>query len=465
MTLLVACLSVLLLVPAGILTAALARQRLAGMEWRNARRQADITAADVRTGRSQGLIVPQVSGADLVQVVSSDHRVLASSAAARTLPPLTSKWPTPQEPRQDVQTCSTPQVGCVRLAAVLAWAARGSPAVFAGSRVPGLVSTSMFDAFFAIQVTGLIALATWTTWRVTGRTLRPVEAIRAQLALINADDRSSLVPEPPGDDEIARLARTINTTMGRLDRARRSLEGMLSRQRQFASDASHELWTPIAGLRTQLEEAQLHPDESDMSVVLAGALGDVDRLESIASDLLLLARLGAHPPEALVRIDLAELVRGELLRLSPASRAAQAPRIQPCLHPGVFVYAVPDHIRRALGNLLDNARRHAKRDIWVHVRSTANSAELTVDDDGEGIAATDRETVFLRFTRLDTARSRDHGGTGLGLAIAREIAQAHHGSMSVDEGIAGGARFVLRIPLAQPGWEPRETAEAPPETA
>ncbi|GAA0384040.1 hypothetical protein GCM10009530_38650 [Microbispora corallina] len=444
-TLLVTMLAVVLLAPTGLGAATIARQRLSDMEWRQARAQAAITAQDVLRGRLTHPVVPRVAGIDLVQVVTSDHHVLDSSAAARTLPPLTAVLPSPQRPRLDVQSCGDPRVGCVRLSVVLAGTSGASPVVYAGGRVPGLVSTGIFDTFFAVQVAGLVSLTAWTTWRVTGRVLRPVEAIRAELASINLGDLDRRVPVPSSRDEIAQLADTVNGTLSRLDQARRCLERMAERQRQFASDASHELRTPIAGLRAQLEEAQLHPEDSDLPALLERALGDVDRLESIAADLLLLARLGSEGAHRRIRLDLAELVRGELTRRLPRCL------LHARLEPGTEVEAEAFHLRRACGNLLDNALRHARRNVWVEVRRVGDGALLTVTDDGDGIPEPDRERVFHRFTRLDTARSRNHGGTGLGLAIALEVAHAHGGTLSIEDCAEGGARFVLRLPLAPPG--------------
>lgn len=464
MTALITFFAVLLLVPGGLAAAAVARQRLTDMEWEHAHAQAVITAADIRAGRLTKTITPRVTGADLIQVVAPDHHVVASSAAAKALPPMTDAWPTRQEPRLDVQTCGLPHVGCVRLEALFALSApvrtpanvspTGSPGtvntgsttqgpyvVYVGERVSSPMSTGIFDTLFAIQVAGLIFLTAWATWKVTGRTLRPVGVIRAELAAINVNDLSSRVPEPVGEDEIARLAKTINNTLGRLDYAQRGLEQMLEQQRQFASDASHELRTPIAGLRMQLEDAVLHFDATDLRAMLDHALGDVDRLEAIAADLLLLARLGSDTPESRVSLDLAELVEGEV-----STRAGRHPT-RLCLEAGTMVGVVPGQMRRALGNLLDNAQRHAKGTVSVDVRRAGDGAELIVSDDGEGIPVADRERVFLRFTRLDTARSRAHGGTGLGLAIAQEIARAHHGTLSVEDSPDGGARFVLRVPL------------------
>jgi signal transduction histidine kinase len=259
-------------------------------------------------------------------------------------------------------------------------------------------------------------------------------------------------PEFPGDDEVARLSRSIAGTMGRLEHA-------LHRQRRFASDASHELRSPLAGLRARLEEAQLHPDDVCLEDVIDQALHDVDRLEQIVSDLLLLSRIeanghtdgngngnghgngnGCRKVEA---VDLAELVRSEVGRRR--DRLTDELRLEPA----VIVEGVQGELRRVLTNLMDNAQRHAERHVKVDVRRDGNCAELIVSDDGHGIAEADRERIFERFTRLAASRKRDHAGTGLGLAIARDIAHAHHGTLEVGDSPAGGARFVLRLPLTE----------------
>jgi signal transduction histidine kinase len=442
-TALVAILAMLLLVPSGVLAGMVARQELTNAGWLDARRAADLVAAADRVGRLTGPeITSSVPGVDLVQVVAPGHRVIASSPGAHRLPPLTTVWPSPRDPQRDVQTCANPRLGCVRVSALRVSQAPDSNVVYAGGPVRSVISTGVFDALFAIQVAVLISLAIWATWKITGRTLRPVEAIRAELASTNVNDLSSRVPEPGGDDEIARLARTVNSTLERLENAKGRMDQVLSQQRQFASDASHELRTPVAGLRAQLEEAKMHPEDTDLPRLLDRTLGDVDRLQAIITDLLLLAKIGGGMPYPLEELDLADSARMEVSR-----RSDRLP-VRLRLAPGVVVKAVDTQIARVLTNLLDNAQRHAKGLVMVEVRRDGDSAELVVADDGDGIAEADRERIFERFTRLDASRCRDRGGTGLGLAIVRDIAHAHGGTIEAGASETGGARFVLRLPLA-----------------
>ncbi|MEU8272153.1 HAMP domain-containing sensor histidine kinase [Sphaerisporangium sp. NPDC049002] len=248
-------------------------------------------------------------------------------------------------------------------------------------------------------------------------------------------------PEPSNEDEIAQAKRTASRALGKLDRA-------LQRQRQFASDASHELRGPIAGLRAQLEEARLHPGEDDLPEVIRRALADIDRLEAIVGDLLLLSRFEAKARSAWERVDLAALVRAEV------TRRADPIGVRMRLDEGVCVDVVPVQISRVLTNLLDNAQRHAERIVRVDVVRSARTGDVIVSDDGEGIAESDRERIFQRFTRLAAARARDHSGTGLGLAIAREIVQAHHGVLVAAGSPDGGACFALRLPLTDPAPAP-----------
>lgn len=214
-------------------------------------------------------------------------------------------------------------------------------------------------------------------------------------------------------------------------------------QRRFEADVSHELRTPLAGLRAQLEEARLHPGELDVDDLIARALNDVERLQALVDDLYLLAHLqaAAQPAEPNL-LDLGDLVQSELARRTDKHDVkVQVVR-------GILVRGLDARLRRVLSELLDNAQRHAKTVVFVQVRRTAHAAELVVADDGDGIREEDRERVFDRFTRLDAARSRDRGGTGLGLAIVRNIVNGHEGEVHVERSSAGGAAFVVRLPLA-----------------
>ncbi|GAA0690974.1 HAMP domain-containing sensor histidine kinase [Streptomyces sp. SID4956] len=274
----------------------------------------------------------------------------------------------------------------------------------------------------------LLGVVAAVTWLVTGRALRPVEGIRREMAAITAsEDLRRRVPEPATHDEIARLARTTNATLA-------ALESSVERQRRFVADASHELRSPIASLRTQLEVAAAHPELLDLD----GAVEDTVRLQNLAADLLLLARLDAGERPAGTRVDLAALAREE---------AAGRQRVTVEAEPA-GVSGSRGQLGRVLANLLDNAERHARERITVTVRREGGEAVVGVADDGEGVAEADRERIFERFVRLDAARSRDDGGAGLGLAIARDVAVRHGGTLTAGAAPAGGALFELRLPLA-----------------
>lgn len=184
----------------------------------------------------------------------------------------------------------------------------------------------------------------------------------------------------------------------------------------------------------------MHPEQTDLQELATRALRNVDRLESIVSDLLALASLQAGKREEREDFDLSDLVGREVLR-----RSDRLP-VQLQLMPGVIVRAVPLQIVRALNNLLDNAQQHATHGVRVEVDDDGCHAELVVIDDGGGVAEADRERIFEQFTRTDSARGRDRGGAGLGLAVAREIALAHRGSLGLRETASGGACFTLRLP-------------------
>ncbi|MDJ0383422.1 HAMP domain-containing sensor histidine kinase [Streptomyces sp. G-G2] len=278
----------------------------------------------------------------------------------------------------------------------------------------------------------LIAFAAGLAWWVAGLALRPVTAIRDGLAAVTASELDRRVPDPGGADEIARLARTVNDTLDRLERSD-------ARQRQFTADASHELRNPLAAVRSRLEVALERPDRESV----AAALADTERLQRIAADLLLLARLDGRPAPRAEPVDLA------LLAAEDAARR-RAPRVRLRLEAGAPVPAAgdPARLERALANLVDNALRHARGEVVVRAYARDGWNVLEVEDDGPGIPAADRDRVFERFVRLDADRGRASGGTGLGLAIAREIARSHGGGLTAEPpaGPGPGARLVLRLP-------------------
>ncbi|MER8225223.1 ATP-binding protein [Streptomyces sp. NPDC094143] len=305
---------------------------------------------------------------------------------------------------------------------------RGTLTVYAGAPLAaehGAVRTALTVMLIGFPL--LLGVVAGVTWLVTRRALRPVEGIRREMAAITrSEDLARRVPEPDTHDEIARLASTTNETLA-------ALETSVERQRRFVADASHELRSPIASLRTQLEVAAAHPELLDLD----GAVEDTVRLQRLAADLLLLARLDAGERPNDTRVDLAGLAREEAEGRAGVTVAAEP----------VEVAGSRGQLGRVLANLLDNAQRHARSGVTVSVRREGDRAVVGVADDGDGVPEADRERIFERFVRLDAARSRDDGGAGLGLAIARDVAVRHGGTLTAGQGPAGGALFELRLPL------------------
>jgi signal transduction histidine kinase len=287
----------------------------------------------------------------------------------------------------------------------------------------------------------LLMLVAAVTWCVAGRAMRPVAAITNEVAVITASDLHRRVPVPRAQDEIRELATTMNTTLDRLERAS-------DRQLRFVADASHEFRSPLATLRTRLELAQLNP--RTWPDVTAEALADTERLQHLADDLLLLARLDAGEPAKQDQVDLAQVAAEEVTRRRPHPH----PKINLDLEPDVIVHGSRAHLGRLLTNLLDNAVRHAESTVTIRVATDKTHALLEVADDGAGIPEADRERIFDRFTRLDAARSRDEGGAGLGLAIARDIAVRHHGTLTATNP-QKGARLVTQLPTQKPKSKPQ----------
>ncbi|MDD9378305.1 HAMP domain-containing sensor histidine kinase [Streptomyces sp. ZAF1911] len=396
-------------------------------------------AAQYDTGSlpAAGRLPAPEDGVDLVLVRNAAGTVVATSGDLKDTPEVTELSPAPG---RDMRSAVLPPArpGAQRRV-VVAVDAPGPPGAHDPHTVyAATVLGDVDDANRAVALgllagaPPLIAFAAALAWWVTGHALRPVTAIRTGLAAVTGSELDRRVPDPGGADEIAQLARTVNETLDRLERSD-------ARQRQFTADASHELRNPLAAVRSRLEVALRDPDRESV----AAALADTERLQGIAADLLLLARLDGGPAPRTEPVDLA------LLAAEDAARRPE-PRVALRLDARAPVPAAgdPARLERALANLVDNALRYARTGVVVRASAEDGWALLEVTDDGPGIPEADRDRVFERFVRLDADRSRAGGGTGLGLAIAREIARAHGGEVSALPAPAGGARLVLRVPTS-----------------
>ena len=282
---------------------------------------------------------------------------------------------------------------------------------------------------------GLLLLAI-VVWWLTGRVLAPVEGIRAEVSSIEGAVLHRRVPVPETNDEIARLARTMNEMLERIEKA-------TDQQRQFVADASHELRSPLARIRATLEVGMHHPSTTDAQIAYRELLSDASQLQQLLDDLLFLARSESSAldrPDTVVDLDDLVLEHSRLMKIRARvhvdTSGVGAARVQ----------GDPRQLTRAIHNLANNAERHSATTVYFEVGEAEGISTIVVADDGPGIPVEQREAVFERFARLDEARSRDDGGSGLGLAIVRDIAIRHGGCVRVEARNGGGARFVLTVP-------------------
>lgn len=282
----------------------------------------------------------------------------------------------------------------------------------------------------------LVFAAGAMTWVITGQALAPVAAMTRRVRELSSTNLDARVPVPPTEDEIALLARTMNSMLDRLEKAS-------VKQRQFVSDASHELRSPVASIRTQLETALRYPDDVDWPSIARTVLAEDDRLDHLVGNLLAMARLeeGRFGPRG--DVDLDELVMAQRARMSGTHldlSGVSAGR----------VWGNREELTSVVRNLLDNAARHATSHVAVEVHEQGPWVVLAVGDDGAGVPPEARTRIFERFARLQEGRARDDGGTGLGLALTRRIVEHHGGRIHVEDSELGGARFVVSLPSA--GW-------------
>ncbi|MEU0550491.1 ATP-binding protein [Micromonospora sp. NPDC005979] len=398
--------------------------------------------------------LPVAGGQVRVQVIDAQGRVRAASIDADRLVPMARpEWlDTGHRQRLDVPAERVGLRGPVRVVAV--------PAGTSADPLTVLVARSMADVRQSTHVVRTILLVAFpllvvvlagVAWRVVGATLRPVEALRRGAEEITGRAGAGRLPVPASADEIHRLAVTLNGMLGRLESAR-------ARQRAFVSDAAHELRSPLANIRTELEVAQRLADRTDWTAVTGNLLADTERLSRLVDDLLLLARLDEMPASrGTGPVDLAALLS------EVAARYPSPPvRVEPSPGP-LWTAGNEAELRRVLANLVDNAVRHAQSSVVLAVEPHETAYHLvTVTDDGPGIAAADRGRVFDRFTRLDDGRGRDHGGAGLGLAIVWELVRRAGGTITLaDADGPHGLRVRLLLPATPAGGEPPPTVARP----
>lgn len=292
-------------------------------------------------------------------------------------------------------------------------------------------SLGAFTALGLILIPVLGAGVAAATWLTTSRVLRPVEDIRRQVEQTDSDHMTNHVPRSGNGDEIDRLAGTMNDMLDRLRIAS-------DRQRQFVSDASHELRSPITATLATLETTDTDLVVDRWPEIAATLTAEQSRLARLVDDLLMLATVD----EGRAGTDMTTVDLDELL-LVEASRPHQVE---------VRVNVIDPHrlsgntrlLERCVANLVENATRHAVSIVDLTVATSTNGTPvITVDDDGPGIPEDRLETIFERFVRVDDARNRRDGGAGLGLSIAREIARQHGATLSASNRPNGGARFEL----------------------
>ena len=396
-----------------------------------ARAQASEVVRQLEAGRPPVL---EVAGADeqLIQVMTPAGAVVASSlnmegrpAVVRLAPGQSANVVTPLDDDEFVavaegaQTSDGPRIVLV-----------------ARALVDVLDTTTVITRLLIIGLPLLVAVVALTTWFAVGRALAPVEAIRREVDAISAAQLHRRVPQPKADDEIGRLAATMNRMLERLESARNS-------QRRFVSDASHELRSPITVIRQHAEVALAHPDRVTAAELAEVVLAEQQRMQRLVEDLLLLARADEHVPLAREAVDLDDLAFEEGHRL----RSTTSKHVDTSGVSAVRVQGDADALRRVIRNVGENAARHASSRVDITLVERRNGVVLTIDDDGPGIPESERARVLQRFVRLDEARSRNEGGSGLGLSIVDEVVRAHGGSVLIEESPLGGARIQIALPV------------------
>jgi heavy metal sensor kinase len=377
-------------------------------------------------------------GENLAQVLSTDGRVLDGTPQYRSRALLT-RGETERASRGTIFVDRKHVAGVDSPVRFLATPAEGGRVAVVGALLDDR-DEALNRLLVSLAIGGPIALllASLAGYGVAAAALRPVESMRREAAEVSVTEPGRRLPVPPARDEIARLGDTLNEMLARLEAA-------FERERSFVADASHELRSPLAVLRTELELALREGrSEEQLRSALRSAAEETDRLSQLAEDLLVLAR----SDQGELQLHTEEVAATELLDRAGrryAGRAAGAGRSIDVEPDGDLRVLVDEpRIDQALTNLVENALRHGAGSVTLSVEERDGAVELHVRDEGPGFPEAFLPTAFDRFTRADHARAR--GGTGLGLAIVAAIAAAHGGEAAATNRPGGGADAWIRLP-------------------
>jgi two-component system, OmpR family, sensor kinase len=383
------------------------------------------------TGPSLDVYAAAAQGAE-VRIIGLGNRVQKASANAPN-------WGTTQPDRPAeingwrVETREIPIFG-----------ASGVYLLQYGRRISEVQATAnRVKLFLALGVLGGAALALLAGLATARRAMEPItELTLAARRIERARDPSLTIPHPEADDEVAELARTLESMLQALEEAREETEATLARQREFVADASHELRTPLTSVLVNLELLE-EVLEGEQRETAASALRSSRRMRRLVADLLLLARADAGRAAPHKPVDLAEVLTEAASELEPVAGGHE---ISVAAHPDAEVEGARDELHRLVVNLMENALRHTDPGTAVEasVERVDGQVILAVEDDGPGIPPELRDKVFERFFRGAGDRS---GSSGLGLAIVRAVATSHRGTVTLEPPLDGrGARFVVRLP-------------------
>ncbi|MGO4227237.1 sensor histidine kinase [Arthrobacter sp. YAF34] len=374
-----------------------------------------------------------------VQILNASGMVIGASEPSLLRAPITTMRPPPGQ--SETERVTDPALlgnGAEHYVVILGLRDGGDAYwVLAAQTIQPQSETVRAVAFFlAVALPIVLAVVGASVHFLVGRSLRQVDMIREQVSRIDARRLNERVHVPRTHDELETMAVTMNSMLDRI-------ESSDQKQRQFVSDASHELRGPLTSLRAGLEIVGADSSGSSWASLQPILSAEMHRLQRLVDDLLALAKaddegISLHSQD----VDLDDVLAVELRRLHAVSKHQIVGNLVP-----VKTVGDPGRLGQAFRNVLDNAERHAKSTVVTSMSVADQEIVVTVDNDGPPVPEADREKIFERFVRLDESRSRRRGGSGLGLAIARGIVHAHKGLLTSTETPAGWCRFEFRFPL------------------